>query len=107
MTTIPIQKTNNDFEDVVYILASMNEIIKNRDLIKLEYIQSEKNYHDSNSNYAIALKTINIVKDKFGINSNEYQYQLNRFLYFSNKKDEAEYKYEILKDKLKDKLKNN
>ena len=107
MTSLYAHNTKNDIDDiddleyVAHILSSMNTIIKERDTLMTEYIKAEKDLHDANSNYSISSKTIKIVKDKFGINSTEYQYQLNRYLHYSNKKDEAEYKYNILKDKLK------
>jgi hypothetical protein len=101
MTSNNINHHQNDYIDVAHILASMNTTIKNRDILMSEFIQAEKNLHDANSNFSISSKTTKIVLDKFGINSSEYQYQLNRYLHYSNKKDEAEYKYHILKDKLK------
>ena len=107
MTSIHTQNSKNakndiyDIEDVAHILASMNVTIQNRDLIFSELITAEKNLHDANIDYSISSKTTKIVIDKFGINSSEYNHQLNRYLHYSNKKDEAEYKYHILKSKLK------
>lgn len=96
-----VKSNLNDIEDVAHILASMNATIQNRDLLFAELIAAEKILHDANINYSISSKTTKIVIDKFGINSSEYNHQLNRYLHYSNKKDEAEYKYHILKSKLK------
>ena len=101
MTSINTNINQDDYIDVAHILASMNTTIKNRDNFMNEFIEAEKNFHDAKIDYNISAKTTKIVLDKFGINSSEYQYQLNRYLHYSNKKDEAEYKYHILKDKVK------
>ena len=107
MTSIHSNNSKNaknniyDHADVVHILASMSTIIKSKDYLVADFIEAEKNLHDANINYNISLKTTKIIIDKFGIYSSEYKRQLNRYLYYSNKKDDAEYKYHILKDKLK------
>ena len=92
--------TNNIYDaDVAHILANMHTYIKSNFSMN-DLVSAEKDFHNEIMIYNIIKnKMYNILK-KYGINSEEYRDLLNTFLQCSNKKDEAQYKYENIKKNL-------
>jgi hypothetical protein len=86
--------------DVVNILVNMHNFMTKPKFSMNDLASAEKDFHNEIMNYNIIKNKIYIILKKYGINSDEYRDLLNIFLQSSNKKDEAQYKYENIKKSL-------
>jgi len=88
------------YEEVAHILANMHTYSKQKFTMN-DLVISEKKFHEAISIYNISMNKSKIILKKFGINSSIYADSLNTTLMYSNKKDEAEYNYETIKESLR------
>jgi hypothetical protein len=86
--------------EVVHILANLSKFITTNIYTIDDLSLAEKNLHDSIALYNISKNKLTKVLKKHGVNSNQYQDSLNSLLSFSNKKDEADFKYNKIKKSL-------
>ena len=88
---------NDDYNDVVNILANMSKLISKEEYSINDLIIAEKKFHDSICCYNISRNKLKTVGKRYGFNSNQYQEIFQEYKILSTIRDIAEDKFKKMK----------